>query len=83
MATLRPMGRRAWINWLVLAVGTAVAWTVVFSAINAVESTAWFAASREHAAITVLSIIVAMAVVNVGMLIGFSLCRRASRPIQS
>ncbi len=71
------MGSRAF-NWLVLAICTAVAWTLVFTGINAVESTAWFAASRENAAITVLSLIVIMALVNVGMLIGFCLCRTAS-----
>ena len=72
------MGSKAWINWLLLAVGVTAAWAVVFTAINAVESSLWFAAARANVAITVLSLIVVMALVNVGMLTGFCLCRAAS-----
>jgi hypothetical protein len=66
---------KTWVDWAVLALCTVTALGAVFCGINALEATAWARTSQPHAALAVLAIIAALAVVNVGFLIGAAVCK--------
>ena len=76
---------KTWIDLVVFAAVVTVVSIVLFTGINALESTKWMLATQEHTMIGVISVIFAIAIVNVGILIGVGVCklrfdRRHGRP---
>jgi hypothetical protein len=66
-------------NWVVLTVLVIAVTGAVFVGINSLENTDWMKASQAHAALGVLCIIAALAVLNVGIMIGIGFCATRMR----
>ncbi len=65
---------KTWIDWVFLAALIMVVMTLLFSGVNALESTSWMKASHGRAALGVLTIIAAVATANCLMLVGAAVC---------